>query len=350
MSGGVDSSVTAALLREAGYECIGATLDLHVEQATGRTEACGGASAIDLARRVAEQLGIPHHVVDARAPFREMVLRSGWEAYAAGRTPNPCVICNEKIKFGLLLAFARSLGAEKIATGHYARLVPDAATGLVQLQRGKYRHKDQSYFLYALSQEQRAATLLPLGNFAHKDEVRALAHCWNLAAAERRDSQDACLIQDDLPFPEILRRTFAAPAAPGPVVDETGTPLGVHEGIHLYTIGQRQGLGVALGRRAWIKAIEPEGARVVLTTDPDALLSPGLIAADVRWSHEPTAAACRVQIRYRHPAQEARVEPLPDRCARVLFAQPQRAVTPGQAAVFYDNDVVIGGGMIVRGL
>lgn len=350
MSGGVDSSVAAALLIEAGYDCLGATLNLHDDRAHDQTDACGGSAAVDDARRVAAQLGIPHHVLDARHFFRERVLRPGWEAYAAGRTPNPCVACNEHVKFGLLRDFARSLGAEKIATGHYARLVPDPATGVVQLRRGRDRHKDQSYFLYALSPEQRAAALLPLGDFNHKDEVRDLARRLGLPVAERRESQDACFAAGDLPFSEMLRRTFAATAAPGPILDEKGNRLGDHAGIHLYTIGQRQGLGVALGRPAWIKTLDPKDATVVLTTDPDALLSPGLLAADVHWSREPLALNCRVQIRYRHQAREATVEPLPDRRARVLFAEPQHAVTPGQAAVFYDNDLVIGGGTIIRGI
>ncbi|MDP8222516.1 MAG: tRNA 2-thiouridine(34) synthase MnmA [Candidatus Lernaella stagnicola] len=342
MSGGVDSSVATHLLLEEGYECVGVTLQLF------DTGQCGAPEAISAARGVAEQLGIAHHVVDGRERFAEKVLRPAWQEYARGRTPNPCVICNEEIKFGLLSEFARSLGIPLIATGHYARLRP-AKNGAVELWRGLSREKDQSYFLFALSEAQRAACLMLLGALT-KQQVRDIARERGLMSAERSDSQDACFATNDRTFPEELRRFFDEPAQAGPVLDDEGNVVGQHTGLHQYTIGQRHGLGIALGERAWVREIDAVQRRVVLTTDANALMARGLETAGARWLATPEARDCQVQIRYRHKAVPARVTPLDDDRFRVEFAEPQRAVTPGQAAVLYDDERVLAGGWIDRAL
>lgn len=338
MSGGVDSSVAAALLLEQGYPCVGATLDLF------ETGTCGGSEAAASAARVAQQLGIEHHVVNGRQAFEDHVLRPAWAAYSQGRTPNPCVRCNERVKFAVLLDFARSIGAEMIATGHYVRLVPTLG-GRVELRRGVHRAKDQSYFLFRLSDAQRAASLTPLGEL-EKDQVRAIAGRLNLASAERRESQDACFATEDATFAELLSRHFDEPTEPGRIVDPSGQPLGLHEGIHRYTIGQRQGLNISLGKRAWVSRLDPVNNEVELTTNPDDLLATGLLAADVHWLTRPGTFDCGVQIRYRAQAVGARVEALPGHRAEITFDTAQRAVTPGQAVVFYDGDLVLGGGWI----
>jgi tRNA-uridine 2-sulfurtransferase len=343
MSGGVDSSVAAALLLEQGYECVGATLQLFPN---GR---CGAADAIAGAQKVAEQLGIEHFVLDGRNRFETTVLRPAWDEYACGRTPNPCVSCNEKIKFGVLQDFAASIGAQHLATGHYVRLVRPEDGGPMQLWRGVYRPKDQSYFLFALTAAQREFCVMPLGDQT-KAAVRAKARQLGLDSAENPESQDACFATDTESFPEVLRKYFKAESPGGAIVDESGNPLGRHLGIHQYTIGQRQGLGVSLGQRAWVKRIDPATGEIELTTSGEALMATGLDVSDVRWLSEPEARPCQVQIRYRHAATPARVEPLGSDRARIVFEQPQRAVAPGQAAVWYDGDRVLGGGWIDRAL
>jgi tRNA-specific 2-thiouridylase len=339
MSGGVDSTVAAALLVERGCEVIGVTLRLLQGEETA-------GDAVHEARAAADRLGIAHHVLDGRREFEELVLRRSWDEYARGRTPNPCVVCNARIKFGLLLDHARSLGATKIATGHYARL--DATP---TIRRGVDRRKDQSYFLWALDARQLAAVLFPLGELT-KQQVRDRARSLGLPNAERAESQDACFVRDDQQFAEELRRHFGEPARSGVIVDEAGKVLGAHQGIHHFTIGQRRGLGVALGRPAWVAAIDAPDARVVLADDEHALLAHGLEAGGVVWhatpSNEPTT--CEVQIRYRHPPAAAVVEHTGGATVRVRFAQPVKAVTPGQAVVFYDGDRVLGGGWIERAL
>ena len=349
MSGGVDSSLAAALLIEDGYEVIGATLQLHsCDDATfGRT--CCSATGSDQARGVAGVLGIRHYVLDCRQQFHDTVLRYSWLEYARGRTPNPCVICNERIKFGFLLDVARSLGASKIATGHYASLEADA-TGRAVLKRGRDRGKDQSYFLFSLDDRQLEAALFPIGHLT-KAEVRERARRLGLPNADQEESQDACFLAEGETYAEILRERFQGEARGGQVVDSEGKVLGRHEGFHRFTIGQRKGLGIALGQRAWVKAIDPESSRVVLCRNKNELLSQGLIAAGVKWCRAYAGSdphPCMVQVRYRHAAVPATVAQLEPESAQVIFNEPVRAVTPGQAAVFYDGDRLLGGGWIER--
>ncbi len=349
MSGGVDSSVAAALLLEEGYEVIGATLQLQsCEDATFGRSCCTAAGPTH-ARAVAGVLGIPHYVLDCRRPFHDTVLQYSWREYSRGRTPNPCIVCNERIKFGFLLDAAKSMGAAKIATGHYVRKETDRNGGMV-MRRGLDRGKDQSYFLFALSEQQLAAALFPVGPFA-KTEVRRKARLLGLPNADLEESQDACFLTDGEVYAEILRQRFQGLAQSGHIVDSEGRVLGRHQGFHRFTVGQRRGLGIALGRKAWVKAVDPESGRVTVVVDESELLSKGLVAAGVRW-HCPVKDVdkilCSVQIRYRHEAAPAVIEHLGPEQVRVTFNQPVRAVTPGQAAVFYDGDRLLGGGWIER--
>jgi tRNA-uridine 2-sulfurtransferase len=343
MSGGVDSAVTASLLCEQGHDVVGLTLRFwSCEDAHG----CGADDGARQARAVADELRIPHHVVDCREPFERLVLRPAWEEYARGRTPNPCVTCNAEIKLRLLLEHARRLGAERLATGHYANVRLDDA-GRPMLLRGLDAQKDQSYFLFALDEPQLAAIVLPLGERT-KEEVRDLARRRGLPNAERPDSQDACLTSGAEGFAEALRRRFDAPARPGAIVDERGQPLGQHGGVHRYTIGQRRGLGVALSQRAYVLRIDADRGEVVLGRDVRALDAAGLIAGGARWLAPPGERA-EVQVRYRHAAAPARIAVAGSR-VEVRFDRPQRAVTPGQAAVVYDGPRLLGGGWIDRAI
>jgi tRNA-specific 2-thiouridylase len=352
LSGGVDSTLAAALLCEAGWDVIGMTLRLLPCTEPGERRSCCGVDGIAQARAAAARLAIPHYVLDCREVFEEHVLRPCWAEYAAGRTPNPCLLCNRFVKFGFLLDAARQLGATRVATGHYARLVP-SADGDVSLRRGADRGKDQSYFLATLTAEQLAAALFPLGDLT-KAEVRRQARERGFANADRADSQDVCFAVADGGFAEFLRRHVQAEARPGPVLEAgTDRPLGRHEGIHRFTVGQRRGTGVALGRPAWVKEIRAESATVVMTAEPAHLLAVGMSLDRLLW-HGPPAPAAEalhglVQTRYRQePVACTLVPTAPAATASVRFARPVRAVAPGQIAVIYAEDQVRAAGRIVR--
>lgn len=347
MSGGVDSSVVAALLREQGFWVIGVTLQLQPCQEGVLARSCCGLDGIRQASQTAHLLGIPHFVFPCAQEFEELVLRSAWQDYARGRTPNPCLVCNRKIKFGLLLDYARRLGAETVATGHYARIRAGRSGETMELYRGRDRNKDQSYFLAGIRPEQWPHIQMPLGEM-EKSEVRKLAAKYRLPSAERKESQDACLVQEGQCFAEMLRARFMAPSLPGKIVDTQGRFLAEHAGIHLFTIGQRKGLGVALGTPAWVKEIDAETGNVILTQDPKDLLSAGLKISGLNWLSQPLSSefAGEVQVRYRHPPQKARIQVCDSGEARIFLEKPVRAVTPGQAAVLYDGDRVLGCGWI----
>jgi tRNA-specific 2-thiouridylase len=350
MSGGVDSAVAAALLRDGGRDVIGLTARFWQCDEQGPQRGCG--DAVDEARAAAGVLGIPHHVVDCREEFERLVLRDAWEEYARGRTPNPCIRCNVAMKFGLLLDHARRLGADHLATGHYAAVVRATDGGRWTLLRGRDEQKDQSYFLFALADHQLGAALLPLADLT-KEQVRQLARQHRLPNAERAESQDACVDPGEAGFAEVLRRRFAGAARPGAIVDEAGNRLGEHAGVHRFTIGQRRGLGVALGQRAYVLRIDAGRAEVVVGNDERALAARGLLASHARWLVDLPEGARRraaVQVRYRHAAAPALVERTSSTELRVQFDEPQRAVTPGQAAVLYDGRRVLGGGWIERAL
>lgn len=343
MSGGVDSSVAAALLLRQGYEVVGATLQLlPCEDRTVDASSCCGLDGARAARAVAEKLGIPHAVLDCRGEFERDVLRASWDEYARGRTPNPCILCNQFVKWGFLLRRIAGLGGELAATGHYARLGPGPS-----LWRAADPLKDQSYFLFSLSDEQLARTLFPLGGLT-KAEVRELARGLGLPTAERPESQDACYVASEDGFAESLRLRFDAEARPGAFVSPDGRALGRHEGVHRFTIGQRRGLGVALGARAFVSEIRAGAGEVVLSTDERALYARGLVVRLARPLSGPERF--EVQIRSRHKAVPARLVAADAETAEIAFEVPQRAVSPGQAAVFYEGERVMGGGWIERAI
>lgn len=351
MSGGVDSTVAAALLQQQGFEVLGLTLRLaQCDDSLGDQSCCGMGGNAD-ARAAAGHLGIPHYVVDCHEIFQRDVLRPCWEEYASGRTPNPCVLCNQRVKFRALLEQADRLGADQVATGHYSRIQRDASTGDLSLLRGRDAQKDQSYFLFSLHRQQLSRTLLPLGELTKK-EVRQKASALGLPNAQRPESQDACFGGEQDAFAEALRRRFNAEAREGELVDPQGNVLGRHRGIHLFTIGQRRGLGVAMGYRAYVASIDPQNARVCVVGGQGELESPGLVAQGVRWLAPVQAIPeeVAVQIRFRSSPHPARLEVLDSGDVRVHFARPLRAVTPGQAAVFYNGARLLGGGWIEQTL
>ena len=354
MSGGVDSAVAAALLLQAGYDIFGLTMRLPAHElldAATPPDVGEEPPYVRDARHVAEHLGIALHVVDIRQQFREQIVRYFCEEYYAGRTPNPCVYCNPTIKFGTLFEYAKTLGAEGFATGHYVKCDYHAAYRRYVLRAASNAAKDQSYFLYRLSQEQLARSLFPLGGMT-KEEVRRAAHTFGLKeAAEKSESQEICFITDQS-YQQFLKMYSAShPNMPGNIIDTSGNALGQHQGIHLYTIGQRKGLGVALGSPRYVVELNPETNTVVIGEN-DELFTSRFSVHDVNMiAFEQLAAplACQVKIRYRNAATPATVLPgeIPGEAA-VMLQQPQRAVTPGQSAVFYDGDIVLGGGIIER--
>lgn len=346
MSGGVDSSVAAALLVEEGREVIGVTLQLQSCDEVTTERSCCSAASTNRAGAVAARLGVPHYVLDFRKEFENEVLRRTWAEYSRGRTPNPCVICNDKIKFGLLFDFARSIGAETVATGHYAR-TETGPTGSVSLLRGAFAPKDQSYFLFSVDERRLSSVIFPVGRLS-KDRVRAISR--GLGFEEKAlESQDACFAVKGKCYAEILRKRFDAPAIPGGFIDPSGAVVGRHTGIHKFTVGQGRKLGIALGERCWVKSIDPESGSVYITTNSGDLFSRGLIASLVRWGGRfgnEAAVECLVQVRYRQAPVRAMVESAGDGLVRAVFQDPIRAVAPGQAAVFYEGDRVRGGGWI----
>ncbi len=339
MSGGVDSSVTAALLKQQGHDVIGITMRLFEPQN------CGAGSAVYDAVRVAELLGIEHHVVDLGDPFKKQVIDDFIEQYRHGQTPNPCVRCNRSIKFGLLLDKARELGAELLATGHYVQKTVDP-DGTGHLRIAANRAKDQSYFLYTLTQRQLCQVIFPLGGIGSKDEVRRLAAQFGLPVAHKGDSQEVCFIPGD-DYVSFLEG-HGITAVPGEIVHSDGTRLGRHQGTHRYTIGQRKGLGIAWREPLYVIAIDAATNRIVVGEQPH-LFAAGLLADELSWIIPPptTAFATTCKIRYRHQPVPCRVELLAEKRWRVLFHEPQKSVAPGQFVVFYQDDQVLGGGRIV---
>ena len=347
MSGGVDSSVAAWLLQREGHELMGVTLRLFDRETPEGT--CGASDDLADARAVAERLGMPHQVLDCRTCFRERVIRPFAAAYEAGCTPNPCVDCNRGIKFGELLRRSLELGAEAVATGHYVRMERDGATGRCLLKKALHPEKDQSYVLYSLTQEQLSRSRFPLGGLS-KEEIRAIAARQGFGNAEKKESQDICFIPDG-DYAAFLRRYMGREYPPGPFLDQNGRRLGTHEGIVSYTVGQRRGLGISSEGRLYVKELRPEDNAVVLSDN--AALFTRVLTAD-RLNLIPTDSLsapirAKARIRSRQQEQPCTIEQTGPDTVRVEFDQPQRAVTPGQAVVFYDGDLVIGGATIQKG-
>ncbi|MGE5541533.1 MAG: tRNA 2-thiouridine(34) synthase MnmA [Bacillota bacterium] len=347
MSGGVDSSVAAALLKEQGCDVIGVTLRMTARRGAEPAAGCPRCAdpAADAAK-VALALGIPHQVVDVSDLFEERVISYFCREYSQGRTPNPCLVCNRFIKFGELVRIAREMGASHVATGHYARTRYEPSSGRHLLLKGTDQRKDQSYVLYALQQDQLATAIFPLGGM-RKLEVRRKAAQIGLPVADKPDSQEICFIAHN-DYRGFLQERYPSIARPGPVVDASGRVLGRHKGLAFYTVGQRKGLGLATGTPLYVLALDYARNTLVVGNAPETFRT-SCIVSDPNFIPFPSLTgemkiACK--IRYRAEAAPAVISPNPDSTVTVTFAAPQRAITPGQAAVFYDGEVVVGGGFI----
>jgi tRNA-specific 2-thiouridylase len=350
MSGGVDSSVAACLLAGERRSLVGFSMQL-VDRLAGETERYGRCCSPDDfrdARSVADRLGFPHYVLDMEDEFQRGVLQPFAEDYAAGRTPSPCVRCNTQVKFGALLTRARAVGAGKVATGHYAILEPDPETGRTLLRQAHDRDKDQSYFLFDMSEEQRRHAEFPLGRLT-KDEVRELARTHGLSNADKPESMDLCFVSRDESYRDFLERQgLTTQDAAGEIVNREGRVLGRHDGVAHYTVGQRRGIGVTSERPLYVLNVEPQSRRVVVGHDEE-LLHDRCVIERTRWIpfERPVGdLRARVRIRSTHDGAAATVRRIDDDRAEILFDEAQRAITPGQAAVAYSDDLVLGGGWI----
>jgi tRNA-uridine 2-sulfurtransferase len=362
MSGGVDSSAAAAILKEQGHELVGFTMQLWDqrrginidENGDPLPSRCCSLDDVYDARRVAEELGFPFYVLNLERDFERDVVQPFVTSYLNGETPIPCVSCNSRLKFASLDRLAESLGCEKVATGHYARVEFDAATNRYKLLRGLNSQKDQSYFLWELTQEQLSRALFPLGEMS-KPEARDAARQHGLAVAEKKESQEICFVPDG-DYAGFIDRYLEAEDATerlpgtGEIVDTSGRVIGAHTGIHRYTIGQRRGIGIADERPLYVISLEAEKNRVTVGSQEE-LLSQEFTAAGVNWialEDPQEAVKAEVRVRYRHAPALANITPLAEHRVRVIFDEPQRAITPGQATVFYRGDEVVGGGWIVK--
>ena len=348
MSGGVDSSAAGKLLRDAGYDCVGCTMKLYENEDAGlsRSRTCCSLEDVEDARSAAFRLGIPYYVFNFTDAFREKVIGKFTASYCQGLTPNPCIDCNRYLKFGALFQRAEFLGCRYVATGHYARI--DCRDGQYHLRKARDESKDQSYVLYMLSQDQLARILFPLGEL-RKEAVRDLAEEAGLGNARKPDSQDICFVPDG-DYARVIEHQTGKAAEPGDFVSPEGTVLGRHQGLIRYTVGQHRGLGLSLPERRYVCRLCPESNTVVLGPE-EALYRREALAGDFHWiAGEPPAGPirCRVKLRYRQRERDAWAIHLGGGGVRLRFDEPQRAVTPGQAAVLYDGDEVLGGGTLLR--
>ena len=344
MSGGVDSSVAAALLKEQGYEVIGLTMCFNLAETNGKKPSCCGLTGIEDARRVCQKLKIRHYVINLNKDFYQEVIQNFYQEYLGGRTPNPCVRCNQFIKFGTLLRKAVNLGMQYLATGHYARIVKSPQGYL--LKKARDLKKDQSYFLYRLTQAQLKHVIFPLGNFT-KFKVRQLACDFGLKVAEKQDSQEICFLPDGR-YGDFIKARRQGNVKPGNFIDKNGNILGLHRGIEFYTIGQRHGLGITTGYPLYVTQIHAKDNQVSVGKRQEVYKSEFIIKEKHFLGKSPKKKIeIKVRIRYNHKEALAAVYPGKDK-QKVIFEQPQFAVTPGQSAVFYDKDTVLGGGIIQK--
>ena len=367
MSGGVDSSVAALLLKGQGLEVIGVSMKTHEEsgESSPRSKTCCAEKDIGDARAVCQRLDIPFYPLNFKEEFRENVINYFVSEYGQGRTPNPCVVCNDRLKFAELLRKARELGAYYLATGHYVQKSRDQS-GVYHLLRSRDREKDQSYFLFSLDQQQMEHILFPVGRYT-KEEVRELARGAGLPVADKPESQEICFVTSGH-YAEFIERQYPShKGKPGVIVDQGGRILGEHDGIHAFTIGQRRGIGVAAGERLYVTGILPEENKVVLGSREE-LMRDGVIVKSVHWIHRGLAPLglaplgqirsgmpVEVQIRYRHPPMPSTLSLLDHRldtrgAVRVDFERPDGAITPGQVAAFYRGEELLGGGWIEKGI
>ncbi len=341
MSGGVDSSVSAALLKDDGHEVIGVTM--RIMPADENT-----ASAESTAADVASRLGIPHYILDLRDVFERRIIDNFCRDYQLGRTPNPCILCNKFIKFGALRDKAKELGADYLATGHHARIEKDDDSGRYLLKKGRDRMKDQSYFLCQIRQEYLKHTLFPIGHLT-KDRVKRIAAERGFPSTSRPESQEICFIPDD-DYKKFLEQYVPQVSRPGKILDQGGRVLGKHQGIAGYTVGQRKGLGIFTARPLYVTSIESQSNTITVGTR-EQTYGTELVADNLNWIGIPkpiTPLQVKAKIRYRHPEAEATIIPEDENTVYVKFTEPQMAITPGQVVVFYDGDTIIGGGTICR--
>ena len=349
MSGGVDSSVTAYLLKEAGYDVIGVTMQIWQEESECTLEengGCCGLSAVEDARRVAASIGIPYYVMNFRKEFKEEVMDYFLEEYLKGRTPNPCIACNRYVKWEALLKRSMDIGADFIATGHYARVVK-LPNGRYTLKKSATKAKDQTYALYNLTQEQLAHTLMPVGEYS-KDEIRKIAEDIGLIVANKPDSQDICFIPDN-DYAKFIHENTNEEIPEGNFVDLEGNILGRHKGITNYTVGQRKGLNLSMGRPVFVVEICPETNEVVIG-DNDDVFATRLYADKLNFMTIPDLEgdmAVEAKIRYSHQGAKATIRKIDNDLLECVFEEPQRAITPGQAVVFYQDEYIVGGGSII---
>lgn len=349
MSGGVDSSLTAALLKDQGYEVIGVTMQIWPSDDPDKELDQGGCcslSAVDDARRVADTLGIPFYVMNFRELFEQKVIDLFVQEYLVGRTPNPCIACNRHIKFGAFLDKALGLGSDYISTGHYARISYNKDRGRWVIGKAEDDRKDQTYALYNMSQEQLSRTLMPLGEYT-KDEVRRMAASYNLKVANKPESQEICFVTDN-DYHRFLREKVGGQISPGPFLDVQGNYLGQHQGLAYYTVGQRKGLGITFGEPMYVVALDDAKNAVILGRNAE-VFSKTLVAYDnnfILYEALNAPLAVKAKIRYSARSAEAVISPENEGRVRVSFSEPQRAITPGQAVVYYEGNYVVGGGTI----
>jgi tRNA-specific 2-thiouridylase len=352
MSGGVDSSVAAYLMVEQGYRCQGTTMRLYRNEDLGENNfhTCCSAKDIEDASEVAFQLDIPYEVLDFTPDFQEKIIQKFIRTYEAGGTPNPCIDCNRYMKFEKLLRYAEEQGLNYVVTGHYARITFDEATGRYLLRKGLDDSKDQSYVLYSMTQEQLKHTLFPLGEL-HKTQVREVAEKLSFVNAKKHDSQDICFVPDG-DYVRFMEDYTGKHYTPGPFLNTAGQVVGQHKGTVHYTLGQRKGLGLAMGEPVYVCAKSTQDNTV--TVGPEsALYTKGLLADEVNWISIPELTEpirVKAKTRYRQQEQPATVYPAENGQIRLEFDQPQRAVTPGQAVVLYDGDIIVGGGTILNAI